>query len=436
MRAATLVLLLTLACADAPARGASDAEVAAETDPPLASAASAEPSPAPRPTVLIVGGDVILSEAVRDYVHAAEDPAARCADEVLGPARALWDEAGTYVLVNLETPVADRRRHALDPYRMTHLGPGPRRVHFQAPGWLLPALRRAGVHGVTLANNHALDQGAGGLAETARNARRAGLAVVGAGRSGRRWPLRLGDEGNVVAVHAFFDGYFPSVAVVREEAAPAPLDGAAPAAIRASRARGDRPIAVVHVLGELVDAPEDRWRRWARELAEAGAEAVVVHGTHLVLPVERLPGDVPIVWGLGNLFTDMGRASTPRREGGPKAAHGALREGLLVRIEASPGGPLALGFAGVLTYDERFPRWHEGRVFPRGHAAFRLLPLRACGPAAELPRPFPESLRQETSAWLGRRRDHLVGAAGLTPPAGCTRWMQATELQASRRPSL
>ncbi|MEO0326149.1 MAG: CapA family protein, partial [Myxococcota bacterium] len=229
--------------------------------------------------------------------------------------------------------MADRRRHALDPHRGSHTGPGPRRVHFQAPGWLLPALRRAGVHGVTLANNHALDQGPGGLAETARNARRAGLAVVGAGRDGRRWPLRLGDEGNVIAVHAFFDGFFPARSVPSERTGPARLDDAAVEALRASRDRGDRPVAVVHVLGELVDAPEERWRRWAEELAAAGAEAIVVHGTHVVLPVERLPSGVPILWGLGNLFTDMGRESTPRREGGSKAAHGALRAGLIARLE-------------------------------------------------------------------------------------------------------
>ncbi|MEM1418474.1 MAG: CapA family protein [Myxococcota bacterium] len=418
-----LALALALAaCAGAPeerpARGAHPAprgERAATEPPPSPSPPEAAP---PRPTVLWVGGDVILSEAIRDFMHAAPDPAARFADEVLGPARGLWEaDPGSFVLVNLETPVADRRRYALDAAPAT--GRGPRRVHFHAPGWLLAGLRRAGVHGVTLANNHALDQGPEGLRETAQNARSAGLTVVGAGSAGRRWPLRLGDEGNVLAVHAFFDGYFATRVPTGPDPLPAPLDPGAAEAIAESRARGDRPVAVVHVLGELVDAPKERWRAWAEELADAGAEAIVIHGTHVVLPVARSASGVPIVWGLGNLFTDMGRESTPRRQGGPKAAHGELREGLLVRLEATAGAPLALSFHGVLTYDERFARWHAGRSFRSGHAGFQLLPLTGCEPAAALPDAFPERLRRETEAWLGRRRDHLVAAARLAPlPCG------------------
>ncbi|MEO0325003.1 MAG: hypothetical protein AAF447_18720, partial [Myxococcota bacterium] len=103
--------------------------------------------------------------------------------------------------------------------------------------------------------------------------------------------------------------------------------------------------------------------------------------------------------------------------------------GLLARLEARPGEPLALRFAGVMTYDERFARWHQGRSFPTGHAAFRLLPLTPCTPAATLPRPFPEALRAETETWIAARRDHLTQVAGLRPPPeGCGRWMRAAAL--------
>lgn len=166
--------------------------------------AEARPSP-PRPTVLYVGGDVLDGEALRDLARLADDPADGLA-AVLAPLAARWNEdPDAFVLVNLEVPIADARRLALDA-SPTGAG-GVRRVHLQGAPWICEALARAGVDAVGLANNHALDQGREGLAETIRCARRAGLAVTGAGVFPNvDWPLVIGDEGRTLVVHTLYTG--------------------------------------------------------------------------------------------------------------------------------------------------------------------------------------------------------------------------------------
>jgi poly-gamma-glutamate synthesis protein (capsule biosynthesis protein) len=73
-------------------------------------------------------------------------------------------------MVNLETAVTDRGT------------PQPKQYHFRAPVSALSALAAAGVDVVTIANNHVLDYGQVGLADTLDNVRSAGLPAVGAGR--------------------------------------------------------------------------------------------------------------------------------------------------------------------------------------------------------------------------------------------------------------
>lgn len=163
------------------------------------------PASAPRDTVLWVGGDVLDGEALRDFARTFDEPADGFA-AILAPAAELWKREDAFVLVNLEVPIADTRRVA-------HGGssaPAPgrlRRVHLQGAPWMCEGLARVGVDAVMLANNHALDQGHEGLAETIRCAHRAGMVVSGAGtHPARHGPLVLGDEGRELAVHTLYTG--------------------------------------------------------------------------------------------------------------------------------------------------------------------------------------------------------------------------------------
>ena len=76
--------------------------------------------------------------------------------------------AADLAMVNLETAVTRRGT------------PAPKQFHFRAPPSAVAAVRAAGVDVVSLANNHVLDYGQVGLADTLHAARVAG-------RTRRRW---------------------------------------------------------------------------------------------------------------------------------------------------------------------------------------------------------------------------------------------------------
>lgn len=366
------------------------------------------------------------SAQIRDAAADHEDPAAGIA-EMLAPLAALWRrDTDALVLVNLETPVAAERRNAVDATPAPASGLRP--VHLQAPEYLLAGLARAGVHGVTLANNHALDQEPAGLSETIRACREAGLLTMGAGPYPQhRAPLVLGESGATMAVFSFYDAP-RSPALEPGDVAISALDDEAFEQVATADARHDAVVAIVHVLGELLDEPRDEWRVWAQKLADMGADAILVHGTHVPMRVERLrsaTGEVPVAWGLGNLLTDMGRQASPRRSETSKLTSARAREGLVARVTLDVSG-LALSLLPVFETDDRFVRWHGD--LGEGESDFWVRPTLACAPGVSLPDEWPEPWRGEYAAWVSARRDHTFRASGLPPPV-CTEdepaWLDA-----------
>ncbi len=89
-------------------------------------------------------GDVHFEEEIESYL---DDPAG------LAPVARMLSAADLAV-VNLETAITSRGV------------PEPKKYHFRAPATALDALRQAGVDLVSMANNHAVDFGADGLADT------------------------------------------------------------------------------------------------------------------------------------------------------------------------------------------------------------------------------------------------------------------------------
>ncbi len=382
------------------------------TEPPLR-AHTAEP----RPTVLWVAGDVLTTDALRDYARSVEDPGAGFA-RILEPVARYWRNDG-FVLANLETPMAQERRNALAGDAWTDDQLAPR--FLQAPEWLADGLALAGVDGVTLANNHAMDQEASGLMETIDASRRAGLAVLGAGRApDHHWPLVLGDDGATMAVLALYDGRRQRY-LDPGDPARAFLDDAAFERVAALDAEHDAVVVIVHVLGELRDHTRDRWEEWALRLVEVGADAIVVHGTHVVLPAAFIdhPHEdrtVPIAWGLGNFVTDMGRDARPWRRGRdlPKTQSPRVRESLLARVELRTHGELEMRFVSAWMNDDRYVRWRGG-LTGGDVVEFELLPMRACPDPVDLPPAWPSALQTEMRDWITRSRDYVVRHTGLQP---------------------
>jgi hypothetical protein len=398
---------LVSGCADDSARPAGEVAVPAT--------AEVEPEQEPvGPTVLWVGGDVLPSGPFRRSMRRAGDPAAAFA-EALAPTMQLVGDG--FLLVNLEAPVAREVRVENDAY--LHLKQGERlvRAPLNAPSWFLDGLAQAGVDGVMLANNHTLDQTRTGLGETIQSARAAGLAVTGAGESPHvAWPIVIGEMGARLSVLTYLERDYPEPELPPGTPGLNLLGPEATEHVRLARSEHDAVVVVVHVVYELRTRVKPRWRRWAADLATAGADAVLIHGQHVVGPIETIvTADgrrVVVAYGLGNFLSDMGGRARPGRDVPDDPDKWDLpqtREGLVARVELVNGQtetsflPVFVSSTNYLVYNQALP----------APPTFSLLPLSRCGPAADLPNAWPEPYRGELLTWIGERRDHLLSVTNL-----------------------
>ncbi|MBI5490174.1 MAG: CapA family protein [Deltaproteobacteria bacterium] len=409
-----------------PARPAADAVGGAAGDS-LAFDDAARDSPGPPSTVspphfLVFGGDVLLHERVKGVAQA--HAGGRLADgyawllrELAPVRRRLAEQGPVRFVVNLETPIATRR--ATEPSRW------PR---FDGPPEALIGIREAGVDVVTVANNHALNQGLQGLQETLTAAREAGLLVAGGGdASTARAPLVLSEHDPRVLLLAYRCPAVPradpeDAATLRTAA----LDERSTAEVRAAAANADVVIVSVHWNGELRAEPVPEWREWVEKLVAAGASAVVGHGPHVVGPVETVEAGgraAPVVFSLGNLVSNMGERVFPgfpaESAGDPGSRIATRTEALAVlRVAHAEGAGSAWSIDGLWVV----PLWLEDNF-----------PLAASDPGREIfARPLPWCLPDPAAgcfegaddAWCAGRRDLLVAGResvlrtlwGETPP--------------------
>lgn len=197
--------------------------------------------------------------------------------------------------VNLETAITDRGT------------PGPKAYTFRAPARALTVLKAAGVDAATVANNHGLDYGRVGFADTLAASRTVGLPLIGGGadQAAAFTPWRGTLNGIRVAVFGatdVLDSYaidtWPAMATRAGLAATKDqqplLD-----AVRTERSRSDVVVVFVHWGTERVVCPTGRQQQLARDLAGAGASLVVGSHAHVVQPAREIAG-IPVFYGLGN----------------------------------------------------------------------------------------------------------------------------------------
>jgi len=187
--------------------------------------------------------------------------------------------------------------------------PVQKRYIFRAePEWLL-ALKRHGFTHLNLANNHAIDQGREGLADTWRNIERAGLKHLGAGST-----LHEAAEPVLLTSRPRKVWLIPSLRLALENWAyldnkPTVSQESMDSLIsRIQKIKKNDSTAIVivslHWGGEHTLQPVPSQRLEAHRLINAGADALVCHHTHTLQTTEHYKGK-PIYYSIGNFIFDQ-----------------------------------------------------------------------------------------------------------------------------------
>ena len=249
----------------------------------------------PKPPTVIITGDILLAGRIGSFIE-KKGPAAPFAH-----VRSIIASADL-AIGNLECPLATIGR------------PADKEYAFRAHPAAAAALVDAGFDIMTLANNHSVDYGPEALLETLTTLRKAKLTTVGAGEDlarARRWVVvERGSPPVKIAVLAF-SNMFPKEFYARKQRA-----GTNPAYlafvkedIAAARKRADVVIAIFHWGDELSDTPSWKQRVLAAAAAEAGADLVVGHHSHVLQGME-VRGRTLIIYSLGNFLFPSRRAAT------------------------------------------------------------------------------------------------------------------------------
>ena len=212
-------------------------------------------------------------------------------------------------VVNAEAPITDGGTHF----------PIFKDYVYRGPAAFARALADAGFDVVQLANNHAVDYGRDGLADTIANITGAGMVAIGAGRDAAA--ARRGvvvDVGGIrIGLLAYcerqlvWDLYVDQFARVGRAGvamAAAPDLGRDIARLKA---RADLVVVSFHA-GDNYAPPRASSLAWSRRAIDAGADLVVDHHPHVAHPIARYRGR-PIVLSLGNYaFGTSGRFAPER----------------------------------------------------------------------------------------------------------------------------
>lgn len=403
--------------------------VAFRTAPPVVDAASAV-TPYPHDLAEVrfaIAGDVIPHEAVRQAA-AAEGPGAAGWSALFSEVADLFRSAD-FGFVNLETPVAPAHSHGTKPFL------------FDAPVDLPQALKSSGIRIVSFANNHAMDQGWAGFAETREHLKEVGLLLAGTSDN-----AATGFQPVITEAHGIRVGWLgmtrwlnggrnpedaaaPHVNFFPYPGEPGSATGATEeqvlAAVQAARSQCDLLVVSIHWGVEYAPAPRAEDVELAHKIMEAGASVLVGHHPHVLQAVETYrtheipagsggkpgePGrDTVIFYSLGNFLSNQSRTYVdglmPDSTGDPRDALIGLFSA--VRRDYGPAGTrVELGHVGIL------PVWGENnrnqmtqgkaqnaqirpvlidREIPRLQARLDELTRLAAAPVAAAPKPGADS---------------------------------------------
>ena len=225
-----------------------------------------------------------------------------------------WLPAADLTLGNLEAVLTDETLSRSAP------AGEPQPILLRAEPEMIDPLKQAGFDILGLANNHALDYGPAGLADTAAALQDAGLASIGLlAPDGRQQPLIREVNGLRLAFLAFNavpvsgpetrpDQGYPAGA--GQQVAPIAWDPVAgPAAIAAARREAQAVIVSVHWGFEYHIQPDPYQETIAASMLAAGADLILGHHPHVAQPI-TVTGDGVVAYSLGNFIFDQAMDDT------------------------------------------------------------------------------------------------------------------------------
>lgn len=309
-----------------------------------------------------VAGDVIPHEAVKQAAAAA-------GDGEQGWAALFSDvsdvfEGTDFGFVNLETPVAPEHSHGTKPFL------------FDAPVALPEALKASGIKIVSFANNHVMDQGWPGFAESRDHLKETGLLFAGTSdNAATAWQpviteangIKVGWLGMTRWLNGNRNPDDPDQPHVNFYPYPGESNGAPGAdeatvlnAVKAARAQCDLLVISVHWGIEYATAPRPEDVDLAHKMLEAGATVVVGGHPHALQPIETYETkdnrETVIFYSMGNFLSNQSRGYVeglnPDSEGDPRDEMIGLFSA--VKRDYGPAGVrVELGHVGVL------PVWED-----------------------------------------------------------------------------
>lgn len=236
-------------------------------------------------------GDILLDRGVRQFVEH------RSVDKLFSPFVDSVFQSSDLVVANLECPATKIRQPAFKQY-----------IFRAEPEWL-QTLKAHGITHLNLANNHSVDQGRIGLADTKKNIQETGMIPVGAGDNMQEaaQPVLLASTPRNVYLLTSLQmplenfSYLPDKTSVSHE----DLDSLK---TRVRQLKEKDPccyiIVSLHWGGEHTLRPVPLQRQQAHQLIDAGVDALICHHTHTLQTIEQYQGK-PIYYSIGNFIFDQ-----------------------------------------------------------------------------------------------------------------------------------
>jgi poly-gamma-glutamate capsule biosynthesis protein CapA/YwtB (metallophosphatase superfamily) len=271
--------------------------------------------------VVLLGGDVNLGRTIgRSILRGKEPEPFAGLDAVL--------RTSDLVFVNLESQLSDQHGETQSSWSP---------LVFTGPPGGADLLARAGIHAVSVANNHIWDYGKQAFFETLTHLERAGVAYVGASREPDQMfePVVIRKKGFSVALFAVtqiwnqgeFRGHSGEHQVAWADRDR--LDGR----LRAARRDHDVVLLGYHGGGEYVETPLPSLQGFAEQMMQTGLDALAGHHPHVPQGIGWHEGR-PIFYSLGNLVFRMHKDFA--WTGMSFLARLTFRRDRSVRVEACP----------------------------------------------------------------------------------------------------